>query len=263
MANIDNSLNKEDLIKSLQDTEAFSEEEINEIVEKAEKEGKFTPVKDIEVVDKPSDYKADKEKKKEEDPEDDNDMKKAYGEICSMKQNLDKAMSDFNSKYSNKYGSIPGIPTPTGDPVVVKSLENELGVDSIQKAFGDKIDSISKAIEDQQKLNIEITKSLDLINKSVGEIANAPNPFKGLFGNYNGNVLEKADKFNEEGKKVLSLSRNKNDVNNAFEKAIDVVKDESDKKIVRDMISTYAISGITSRDGLNIVSKALDIDFEK
>lgn len=251
-------INKDEFIKSLTDLE-FSPEEITEIVEKAEKEGKFAP-KDDEPVEKPEDYKEEKAEKEEpEEKEDKDEMKKAYDKIMSMKDELDKSMTDF----LDKFGKVPGLPTPT--EFVKKSEDNDIEksfdskFDVIEKAFSGKFDEISKAFTEQAEVNSEILKSLKSMNDTVNAIAETPNPYKGLFGSYRNSVIEKGGKGDEN---VVSL-RDKNEVISTFEKAIDRVENEKDKNAIRDMISTFTISGLTNPTGLDIVKKALNIDFEK
>ena len=262
-------LNKDELVKSLQDLE-FTQEEIDTIISKAEKDGKIASGDD-EVVEKPEDY--DKE-----------EMKKAYDKVMSMKDELDKSMTDF----LDKYGSVPGFTKPTDDvakksveadiekseekeekkeEVIEKSMETE-GNDDLMKSFDSKFEDIQKSFvdkfEEQGKINEQILKSLTEVSATVKEIAETPNPMKGLFGSYKDLLLEKGgDKTNEDGQKVYSLSKDKSSVVDAFEKAIDKVENEKDKSLIRDMISTYTINKSVNDTGLNIVKKALNIDFEK
>jgi len=247
-------LKKDELTKSLQELD-FSEEEINTIIEKAEEEGKL--VSDDEVVEKPEDY--DKE-----------EMKKAYDKVMSMKDDLDKSMSAF----LDKYGSVPGFTKPTSDVAKksekedieksekVEELEKSFS-DELQKSFDTRFDTIQKSFDTQNEINERIIKSLEKVEGLVQEVAEAPNPLKGLFGSYRDSLLEKGEKTNEDGQKVLSLQRDKAEVVDAFEKAIDKVEDERDKSLIRDMISTYTISKSVGPTGLDIVKKALNIDFEK
>jgi len=257
-------LNKDELTKSLQDFD-FSEEEIASILEKAEKEGKLE-VRDKEVVDDSGEY--DKE-----------EMKKAYDGVMKAKAEFDKSMSDF----LDKFGNVPGLKTPDDftkkseddelekaeDFEIEKADEDELEKaeeDFIQKAFGEKVDGIEKSIssyfENQNKVNEELMKSLTKLNEDVTAIAETPNPLKSLLGSYGNLVIEKGIKMKDDGTEVYNL-RNKSGVTEAFEKSLDKIDNEKDKQVVRDMISTYTISGVTSETGLNIVKKALNIDFEK
>ena len=251
-------MDKDDLIKSLQDLE-FSQAEIDDIVSKAEKEDKF---ESKEPKEKPEDEKTiDEEAEDKAVAENDNDMKKSYDKIMSMKGDLDKSMTDF----LNKYGNAPGIKTPDTDIEKVKAIEVDIEkseVNSFEKAFGDKFDSIQKSLESQSTLNEEIVKSLQKMNETVNAIAEAPNPLKGIFGNYRGNLLEKGEKLDQDGRKVISL-RNKDAALEEFQKAIDKVDNEQDKQIVRNLISDFNIANKTNQTGLNIVKKALNIDIEK
>lgn len=249
-------LNKDELIKSLQDLE-FSEEEISDIVSKAEKEDKLSKEDEKPVTD-PKEYEGDDDKKEEDTEEDKDDMKKAYDKIMSMKEDIDKSMTAF----LDKFGKVPGLTTPTDFVKKSEEVEIEKSLDSkpdvIEKAFGDKFTEISKAFSEQAEVNSEILKSLKEMHSTVNAIAETPNPYKGLFGSYRNSIIEKGGK----DENVVSL-RDKNEVIDAFEKAINKVSDEKDKNLIRDMISTFTISGITSPTGLDIVKKALNIDFEK
>lgn len=245
-------LNKDELVKSLQDLD-FSQEEIASIIEKGEKEGKF------EVKEKEDDEKTIDEEVAEKAPEDKEDMKKAYNEIMSAKSSLEKAMESF----LNKFGSVPGLTTPTD--FVKKSEEVEIEkseVNDFEKAFGDKFDTILKGFDNQTKFNEEIQKSMADMKNTVQAIAETPNPLKAFFSNYKSSVIEKGMREDENGKTVINLG-NKEAVNEQFAKSIDKIENEQDKQTVRDLISAYNISGYTPAKGLDIVKKALNIDFEK
>lgn len=260
MLNNDDSLNRDELEKSLRDLD-FSPEEITSIIEKAEKEGKFQPKEEEKKEDEKTIDEKDAQEGKEETEKgyDADEMKKAYGEVMSAKSAFDKAMDGF----LNKFGSVPGLTTPTD--FVKKSEETEIEkseVNSFEKAFGDRFDQILKGFENQTEVNDQLQKSIQEVKNTVEQIAQTPNPLKGLFGNYRNNVIEKGERTDEEGKTVYSLS-NKELVTEQFEKAIDKVENEGDKQVIRDMISSYTISNNIIPKGLNIVKKALNIDFEK
>lgn len=254
-------INKEELIKSLTDLD-FSEAEISEIVEKAEQDGKLAPADD-KVVDKPDEYKEEKDEDKEE-------VKKAYDKIMSMKDELDKSMADF----LDKYGKVPGFSKPTdvstekAEKIEIEKAEKDelekAEKDSIEKAFGEKFSVIEKAFESrfdaQQLVNDQLLKSLAGIQETVQAIAETPNPYKGLFGSYGNAIIEKGGKDGEET--VISL-KDKSTATRTFEKAVKLLDNEADRQIVNNMISSYTISGLTNETGLNIVKKALKVDFEK
>jgi hypothetical protein len=252
-------LEKDDLIKSLQDLN-FTQEQIDAVIEKGEKEGKFAPAA---VPEKKEDEKtvdeiaAEKNEKKEDELDDKNDMKKAFDKIMSMKGELDKSMTEF----LDKFGKIPGVPTPTD--FTNKSVDEDIQksfVDNIEKSFSGKFDEISKGFEAQGKINEQLLKSLETINENVNKIAEAPNPFRTLLHNYSGDLINKSN--DVDGKRVISL-KNKNLVADLFEKAIDKVENEQDKDILRSAQSDYIIANQYNAEGFNIVKKALDIDFEK
>lgn len=175
-----------------------------------------------------------------------------------MKCDLDKAMTDF----LDKFGSMPGVKTPDSDftkkaeeDQLNKSIENDF-----EKSFGSRFDDIQKGFESQNKINEEIVKSLQNLTTTVNQIAETPNPLKSILGKYG--FIEKGEKTNELGKKVVNL-KNKEAVQNEISKAMDKVENEDDKQVLRDMLSDYTISNKTNPLGLDIVKKALDIDFEK
>lgn len=260
MLNNDDSLKRDELEKSLRDLD-FTPEEITSIIEKAEKEGKFQPKEEEKEEDEKTidEEKAQEGKEETEKGYDADEMKKAYGEVMAAKSAFDKAMDGF----LDKFGSVPGFTAPTD--FVKKSEEAEIeksGVNDFEKAFGSRFDEILKGFESQTKVNDQLQKSLEEVSKAVEQIATAPNPLKGLFGNYRGSVIEKGERTDEDGKTVYSLG-NKELVTEQFEKAIDKVENEADKQVIRDMISSYTISNNISPKGLNIVKKALNIDFEK
>ena len=250
---------KDELIKSLEDL-SFSQEEIDSIVEKAEKEGKFAPPAGSKAPDD-DDETIDEKAVKKLDGKEKEEMQKSCDKIVKMKDELDKSMSAF----LDKYGSAPGIPTPTTDLEKVKSEKLDIEkseVNSFEKAFGSKFETIEKGLEAQTKINEEFLKSLQGISATVNAIAEAPNPFKSILGNYKGSLLEKGEKVGEDGKRVISL-KNKEYALNEFQKAVDKVENEDDKQIVRNMISDFTIANKVSEIGINIVKKALNIDIEK
>ena len=233
---------KDDLRKSLEGL--FTEEEILALIEKAEVEGKFDDDKTID--------EEDQEKPKEED------VKKAYDEIMAKKTELDKSIEVF----FDKFGNIPGFTKPE-DPFKSKAIENDIEkaeVNDIEKAFGSKFDEIQKSFESQSNLIDEIKKSMETLSEDVKKVAEAPNPFKSLMGKYQ--FIEKGDK-DGDGKDNLSLSKDKSKVIDLFVKSLDKIENEEDQGLVRNMISDYTISNKTNTTGLNIVKKAMDIDFEK
>jgi hypothetical protein len=248
-------LDKEDLRKSLLDF--FTEDEADEMLEKAEKEGKFE-VKDDESGDKtPEDEETVDQKAVKEGVKDD-EVKKAYDKIMSAKADLDKSMTDF----LDKFGSMPGVKTPDSD-FTEKSEEDTLEkseVNDFEKAFGSKFDSIEKGFETQNKVNEKILKSIQGLSHTVNQIAETPNPFKALTKSYG--FIEKGEKTNEGGQKVVNLN-NKEVVISEIEKSLDKIENEQDNQLVRNMLSDYSISNKLNPTGLNIVKKALNIDFEK
>jgi hypothetical protein len=105
-----------------------------------------------------------------------------------------------------------------------KIEKSEVEADLI-KSFDEKFESIGTKLDEVTLLKSQVEELTDLI-KSMGEsiekISGTPNPQR-----YVGNVnfLEKGGVKDEEGKTVLSVSRQKEDVENLLMKAID---DESD-----------------------------------
>lgn len=261
---MDENINKDELRKSLLDI--FSTEEVDQMIEKAEKEGKFDKK---EMGEKSDDEKTVDEEAVEKEDEDDDDVKKAYDKIMSMKSDLDKSMTNF----LDKFGKMPGVKTPDTD-ITKKAEEDQLEkkkeviekseVNDFEKAFGSKFDEIQKSFTDrldaQSKVNEEIVKALHNVSETVNQIAQTPNPLKALTGKYQ--FIEKGEKTDENGKRVVSL-RDKEAVQNEISKAIDKISDETDQQIVRDLLSDYTVTNRVNPKGLNIVKKALDIEFEK
>ena len=249
----------DELRKSLKDLE-FEENEISDILQKAEQENE-----ELDQKPEPKEKEKPSEPKEKEDTEtideQAQEVKKAYDEIKSMKDKLDKSMEEF----LNRFGSAPGIPTPSTD-LAAKGAEpiQKSEVNDFEKAFGAKVDSIEKSFGDfmlsQNKVNEDLVKSLENINGTVQAIASAPNPLKGIYGTYG--ILEKGEEKTKDGKRVISLT-NKDAANAEFFKAIDSIDNEDDKQTIRDMVSSFNVSGKLNPVGLNIVKKALDIDFEK
>jgi len=257
-----NLLNKDELIKSLQDLD-FEQSAIDSIIAKGEKGGNFEPdekgekKEETETIDE-----AKAEKKKDDEGEEAEDMKKAFNEIMSAKTALDKSMEDF----LNKFGNAPGIKTPdtdlsNGAGVEKKEIQKSI-TDEFEKSFGDKLDVFAKGFESQSKINEELVKSLRNITETVNAIADAPSPMKSIIGNYRNNLLEKGEKTDENGKKIISLG-NKEVVEACIEKAIKVTENEEDKTELRATLSDFSIANKVRPVGFNIVKKALDIDFGK
>jgi len=259
-------LDRDELIKSLQSFD-FSPEDIEEIVKAADEKGQLITIEDVPEIEKGMDGE-EGEKKKEEDEEtiDEADMKKAYDDIMKKKEELDKSMESF----MDKFGNLPVGGKPTGEPnaVTAKSVEPDIekGLETIkesdfEKSFGDKFEQIEKSFADQNLMNSKIMEQLGEISKSVEQIAVTPNPLKSLLGDYGNKLINKSA--DAEGKSVYSLSREKNAILDQLEKSLDSITNERDKQIIRDSISTFNISGYIPEAGKHIVSKALNIDFEK
>lgn len=253
-------LDLDELRKSLQELE-FSETEIQEVLEKAEAENKL--LDDDDSITKGCD--AEKGKVTDKDVADPaelekEEMKKAYDEIMYKKTDLDKSISD----YCDKFGNVPGFTKPD-DFFTSKSLDVNIEKgftaqnDLFEKAFAG-VEALKITVMEQVEINKGITDSLNKIQKSVEEIANTPNPLKGLFGSYQNKVVEKGGKDGDVD--VISL-RDRGAAINAFEKSLDKIENEEDKNAVRSLISTFTINKTVNDKALNIVKKALKVDFEK
>ena len=243
----------EDLKKALTDLD-FSPEEIDSMISKAEK--------DEEVKDEKSEEDKETIDQKNQDAgEEKDEMKKAFDKVKDMKTELDKAMDSF----FDKYGSVPGFTKPE-DPFCMKSVENDIeksekediqkSFDTIQKGFSDLIE---KAFADQNTVIDELKKSISDIKEDVAKVAEAPNPLKSLLGKYN--YIEKGEKDND--RKSISLSTDRYKALEVFEKSLSKIENEEDQNVVRNMISDFTIAKKTNQTGLNIVSKAMEIEFEK
>jgi len=250
-------LDRDELVKSLRDLD-FSSEEIDAVIEKGEKEGKFLPKEEKKEDDETIDEAAAETGKGKNEPDGD-EVKKAYDKIVSMKDEIDKAMTSF----LDMFGKVPGFTAPT--EFVKKSEETDISKsfgDNFEKAFGEKFDTILKGFEGQREINDDLKKSIETIGETVNKIAETPNPLKSMFTNFNNSVIQKGYTEKEDGTQVYNLN-NKAVVNEIFAKSIDKIENEEDIQVVRDMISSYTISGNTPARGLAIVKKALNVDFEK
>lgn len=242
----------EDLKKALTDLD-FSQEEIDSMISKAEKE----EIKD----EKSEEDKETIDQKGQEAGEEKDEMKKAFDKVKDMKTELDKAMDSF----FDKYGSVPGFTKPE-DPFCMKSVENDIeksekddiqkSFDTFQKGFSDLIE---KAFADQNTVIDDLKKSITEIKEDVAKVAEAPNPLKSLLGKYN--YIEKGEK--EDGKKSVSLSRERYKAIEILEKSLSKIENEEDQNVVRNTISDFTIANKINQAGLNIVSKAMEIEFEK
>jgi len=233
----------DELRKSLTDLE-FSKKEVNEMISKAEDE----------------EEEVEEEIDEDEGKENEEEMSKAYDNIMKMKTDLDKAMDSF----LDRFGKVPGFKTPDFD-VKNKGVENDIekAIDNdIQKAFDSRFDSIEKSFDAQKQFNETIQKSLETISETVQKIAEAPNPLKSLLGNYSNSIIEKGEKLNDEGKQVINLN-NKKAVQDILLKSLDVVKEEDQKEAIRDEISNFTVVNKLNPKTLNIVKKAMNVDFEK
>lgn len=111
---------------------------------------------------------------------------------------------------------------PAKDEVKIEKSEVEV---DLMKSFDEKFESIGTKLDEVNLLKSQVEELTDLI-KSMGEsiekIGATPNAQR-----YVGNVnfLEKGGVKDEEGKTVLSVSRQKEDVENLLMKAIDDEKD--------------------------------------
>lgn len=221
-----------ELKKSLTDLE-FSEEEIKDMISKAEEE-------EIE------------EETEEEE------MKKAYDSIMKMKSVLKTAMDSF----LDRFGNVPGFHAPNfdiKDKSVVNDIEKSFS-DDIVKGFSLQFDDLKKSIESQLTFNETIQKSIDSINETVNKIAETPNPFKSLMGSYG--IIEKGDKMSEDGKKIISL-KDKRGVQDILLKSLSVIKEEDKIQKIRDEISNFTVTNKLNPKSLDIVSKAMNVEFEK
>lgn len=243
----------EDLRKSLKDLE-FSNEEIEEMVNKAvQMDISKSEDESEEEEEEGKEKESDEENEGSETEEDENEMKKAFDDIKKMKSELDKAMDTF----LDRFGNVPGFNKPDFD-IKNKGIDND-----IEKAFGsEKLNMIEKSFEKQEEVNSNILKSLDALKESVNQIANAPNPLKSLLGDYSGSIIQKGERTDENGKSVINVS-NKKAVQEVLLKSLDVLKEEDHKQLVRDEISNFTVVNKLNPKTLNIVSKAMNVEFEK
>jgi len=229
----------DDLRKSLKDLE-YTDQEIDDMINAQ--------------IQKSEDKEEEEKEEAEEDddtPVDADEMKKAYDDIKKMKSDMDKAMGSF----LDRFGKVPGFTTPTFD------VKNKAMEDDIQKSFDSKFIDISKSFEAQTQVNESILKSLEAVQATVNKIAEAPNPLKGIFGDYSRSVIEKGESFNKDGKQVISL-KDKKGVQDVLIKSLDVVQEDQKQKI-RDEISNFTVTNKLDPRSLNIVSKAMNVEFEK
>lgn len=232
----------DELRKSLTDLE-FSNDEINEIISKAEDE-------EVEVED---------EEEKEENNKSE-EMSKAYTDIMKMKTDLDKAMDSF----LDRFGNVPGFKKPDFD-VKNKSVEVDIEKsekEDIMKGIMDNFSSIQDTINSQKEFNDEIKKSLESISETVQKIAEAPNPFKALLGNYSNSIIQKGESVDSEGKTIINV-RNKKAVQDILLKSLDKITEEDHKTAVRDEISNFTVTNKLNPKTLDIVKKAMNVEFEK
>lgn len=253
-------LDLDELKKSLEGLD-FEEKEIQEILEKAEAENLLADEQEaIEKGEKAGKGVTDNEVADPKDM-DQKEMEKAYENIMSKKAEVEKSISE----YCDKFGNVPGFKKPT-DFFTSKSLDVDIekGFSTqntmFEKAFAG-VEELRLTVMKQVEINKGISDSLSEINKTVNEIASAPNPLKGLFGSYHNRVVEKGEGKDNDAN-VISL-RDRQTTLDTFEKSLDKIQNEEDKNAVRSLISTFTISKSVNERALNIVKKAMNVEFEK
>jgi len=253
MANVD----LEELEKALRsygvgEDAAYTEDEIQDILTKAKAD---MPVEDPgEYEEKPEDGG---EKEEKEEKEDDELVKKAMTEkIDDLKEQLKKAVTEFE----DKYGKLPETSTPSA--CLTKSLDVDFLSADFEKSLDSRIQTLDESLQARlQEISKSFEDSLSEIRKTVDEIADAPIMMKGLTHNYN--FIEKGgERVDENGKRHVSL-RNRKHVEEVFTKAIESDMSDSDRKILSDEFSSFYISKkAPSLEALDIVKKAIDIEFD-
>lgn len=262
---MENKIKKDDLVKALTDV-GFSEEDIEQAVEKAMEEGKLD-------TEEPGNEEGNEEKE---------EMEKALQGIAKLKGDLQKAESEF----LDRFGNVEGFTKPTEfitkseqeieelakqqEAEIRKSIEEELenNQETLFKSEDFKDDLVKGVVDSMSTSFTEkfenIQKSITTIQEEVKAIADAPNPLKGIFGNYQKELIQKS--VDAEGNASVSM-KDKNSTLNLLESAKTAAEKagkSEDVNILKGMISDFNITNTINNDhGLNIVKSYTDIDIEK
>lgn len=256
----------EDLKKSLA-TLGMNAEEVEGYIEKAMK-GEHSD-SELTVADKAkadgekeNDAAAEKETEGKEKEEPKEDLEKACGDLKTKKAEIEKAIADLEEKMGKK----------KEDPIE-KSLEDNINTEpaiDIEKAFGTRIEDLSKALTDNFNAQVEdIRKSLtDEFEGKVGElntiikglqdevkkIGDTPLGTKSVFSK--ANFFEKGieEDINPAEATELSITKDKDDLLKAMEDVLSKETDPNAIKMLNDGISDYTVNTVPTNHGIRALA---------
>lgn len=254
------------LRKSLTDL-GLEEDEINVMIEKAQREKAETEEPGAETVkEMAEEEKSDEsEEKKEYSEEDYKNMEEEYKTINSRKAEIEKCMGDRLNK-----GVDNDIQKSVGEDLR-KSVEAD-----IQKSLDERFEDIRKSIIDDVQSNIDdifkakygeklssIDEDIKNIREDVQKIANVPFPLKSVIAK--ANFFEKSiGGVDEEigGERELSISRDKQELIKGLQDEFETEKDVEIKNMLGSGITDLTISPVPSSHGqkaLAYISKKRNI----
>lgn len=198
------------------------------------------------------------------------EMKKAYdSKMEDMQKAMMTKMEDMMKKaIEDMKGMLPGSPAKVTTDLG-KSEKDELQKsekDELQKSEKDELtkqtnDDLIKSFESVvTNVLTPVSKSIEELTERVDQIAETPNPFKAVMGEYN--TINKSVGENDKGQKVFSVSSHSSQIKDELLKAFDKAEG-TEKNALANAIQTLEVRGILTQEGENIVKSMQNIDIEK
>jgi hypothetical protein len=238
----------------------FSDEEIN--TKKADHVAKIEAEEAIEKAKKPVEEK--EEKREGEDDED--SMEKAMSGIRDMYKAMEKAMTTLE----DKYGKLPLVSQAKENTELKKSEEanlekaEEAGLmksfgDDIMKSFGEKMEEFQANIGERLEKSEQARERME---ETLNEYMDSPliqkQPLKNDYS-----FIEKGEKTNDDGKRVMSLSQESEEIIKCINDTLGSCKDEGDKKFLQSAISTMTIQKSMCIEAAQILQEEANIEFRR
>lgn len=198
-----------------------------------------------EDIKKSDDKDEDDEGKKGEEEDSDEEMEKAYalkkGELEAMEAKMAAKKSKKVVEKSEE-GSDESTSQKADESSIEKAEPNEL-----VKSLMSSLDDIQKSLSAQTESNDEIRKSLGEVKeenielrKSLEEIGSQRVGMKSM---NNVHFIEKGEKEDEDGKKILSVNSDKGKIQDILDKAIDNESDDTISKSLSSDLMSYNMGG--------------------
>jgi chromosome segregation ATPase len=254
-----------DDLKKAMETIGLKESDIDSVIKSvnSEEEAENTDLTKGMGTKKAMDSKEEEGEDDKEENEEEEETEKV-GKSC-MKKSITSEIEDLEKSLTAKKQELESIEkseTPT---------ENKSESMDIFKGMVETLNSLNQTISAQRENETNLQKSISNLNerfeaieKSINEFGSTPTGYKSI---PNSAILSKSieEETGENGKKLLSISRNKTQVEQYLEKGMDALNDGDILKSAyeKSLVNYNAGGGQIAQEVINDLSKSYDVDLIK